>query len=205
MYIEDDFPVNDSFKVLQVTAVDVTVKKLLLPIIDRLQTEGYQVHVACSDGQYVPELKAQGYNVHIIPIARSISLVSNLRSLWKLYRLIKRERFDVVHVHTVIASVVGRLAAWAAGVPVVIYTAHGFYFHENMSWWARRITILAEKIMGSVTDLVFTQSGEDAATAVKERICPREKIVCISNGIDIGRFSGSLPANIIRARYGLTP
>jgi lipopolysaccharide/colanic/teichoic acid biosynthesis glycosyltransferase/glycosyltransferase involved in cell wall biosynthesis len=195
--------VSNSYKVLQVAAIDTTVKKLLLPLIDRLNVEGYQVHIACSDGPYVPELKSQGYNLHVVPIARRISLISNLRSLWGLYRLMKKEQFDVVHVHTVVASVLGRLAAWAAGVPVVIYTAHGFYFHENMPWWQRRMTIWLEKFLGLVTDVVFTQSREDAVTAVKESICPAEKVVWIGNGVDTSRFAVNSPDNI-RAQYGLS-
>jgi lipopolysaccharide/colanic/teichoic acid biosynthesis glycosyltransferase/glycosyltransferase involved in cell wall biosynthesis len=197
--------VNDSFKVLQVTAIDVTVKKLLLPLIDRLTEEGYQVHVACSDGPYVPELKAQGYNIHAIPIARRINPVSNLRSLWRLYKLMKKEHFDVVHVHTILASVIGRLAAWVAGVPLVIYTVHGFYFHENMPWWLRRLNIWIEKLMCLVTNLVFTQSQEDAATAVKVGICRKKKVIWIGNGVDTNRFADVSSQDGTRARFGLEP
>jgi lipopolysaccharide/colanic/teichoic acid biosynthesis glycosyltransferase/glycosyltransferase involved in cell wall biosynthesis len=196
---------SDSFKVLQVTAVDVTVKNLLLPLIDRLAAEGYQVHVACSDGPYASELKAKGYNIHIIPILRRFSPMNNFKSLWSLYWLMKKEQFDVVHVHTMVASVLGRLAAWAAGVPLIIYTAHGFYFHENTPWWLRRLTIWIEKLLCLVTDLVLTQSQEDAGTAVKEGICPKAKVVWIGNGVDTGRFSGKFPLNETRAHYGLAP
>jgi lipopolysaccharide/colanic/teichoic acid biosynthesis glycosyltransferase/glycosyltransferase involved in cell wall biosynthesis len=196
---------RDHFKILQVTAVDVTVKKLLLPLIDRLKAEGYQVHVACSDGKYVPELKAQGYNIHVIPIRRRISPISNLWSLWRLYRLMKKEQFDAVHVHTVVASVMGRLAAWAAGVPRVIYTAHGFYFHENMPWWLKRLAIWTEKLLCLITDLVFTQSQEDALTAVKEGVCPKNKVIWIGNGVNTNHFFITPPSDEIRARYGLAP
>jgi lipopolysaccharide/colanic/teichoic acid biosynthesis glycosyltransferase/glycosyltransferase involved in cell wall biosynthesis len=196
---------RDSFKVLQVTAVDVTVKKLLLPLIDRLKAEGYQVHIACSDGKYVPELKAQGYNIHVIPIQRRISPFSNFMSLWRLYRLMKKEQFDVAHFHTMVASVMGRLAAWASGIPVVIYTAHGFYFHENMPRWLKRLAIWIEKLLCLVTDLVFTQSQEDAVTAVKEGVCPRNKVAWIGNGVDTSRFFYATPPDKTRLHYGLAP
>lgn len=180
---------SDSIKVLQVTAADVTVKKLLLPLIGRLLTDGYQVHIACSDGPYVAELRAQGHAVHTIPIERCISPLSNLKSLWQLYHLMKREQFDVVHVHTPVAAVLGRVAAWAAQVPVIIYTAHGFYFHDDMPKWVRRLIIWVEKLLGYITDVIFTQSQEDAATAVREAICPRDKVLWIGNGVDTTHFA----------------
>jgi lipopolysaccharide/colanic/teichoic acid biosynthesis glycosyltransferase len=180
---------NDSFKVLQVAAVDETVKFFLLPLIDRLLLEGYQVHITCSMGRYVPELQNQGYVVHPITIERRINPVSNLRSLWHLYHLMKRGQFDIVHVHTPIAAALGRIAAWAAQVPAVIYTAHGFYFHENMPRWMRRFIIWLEKLLCCVTDLVLTQSQEDAVTAVREAICSQDKVLWIGNGVDTARFT----------------
>ena len=129
---------SHSLKVLQIAAIDETVKWFLLPLIDRLTAEGYQVHTACSEGRYVPELQARGYLVHTITIERRINPVSNLTSLWRLYRLMKKEQFDIVHAHEPIAAALARVAAWAARIPLVIYTAHGFYFHEHMSRWTRR-------------------------------------------------------------------
>jgi len=115
-------------KILQITAVAMVLKHLLLPLIDRLKNEGLNVQAICSDGQYVADLKEKGYNITTINIDRKISIFSNLKSLFSIYTFIRKKRFDIVHVHTPIASVLGRIAAKLAGVPVVIYTAHGFYF-----------------------------------------------------------------------------
>jgi lipopolysaccharide/colanic/teichoic acid biosynthesis glycosyltransferase/glycosyltransferase involved in cell wall biosynthesis len=191
------------YKVLQVSATDVTVKKLLMPLIDRLTAEGYRVHIACSEGDYVAGLRAQGYMVHNIEIQRRLSPVSNFKSILNLYRLMKRERFDIVHVHTPVAAALGRVAARLAGVPVVIYTAHGFYFHNNMTRWARRLVIWAEKLLCLITHLVFTQSQEDALNAVREGICDEDKVEYIGNGVDIARFTAA--SNGVRACLGLTP
>ena len=180
---------NRSLKVLQVSTLDVTVKSFLLPFIDRLTDEGYDVHVACSGGRCVPEIEAHGVTVHAIPIERRIRPVSVVRALWSLYRLMKKEHFDIVHVHTPIAATLGRISAWAAGVPVVIYTVHGFYFHEYTTKRTRQLVILTERLLARITDLVLTVSQEDAVTAVNERICDREKLLWVSNGVDTRRFS----------------
>ena len=52
--------------------------------------------------------------------------------MYSLYKIFKKEKFDGGHVHTPIAALIGKLAARFAGVPVIIYTVHGFYFHEEM-------------------------------------------------------------------------
>ncbi len=176
-------------KVLQVATSGITFKALLLPLVDRLESEGYSVYICCSDGPHTRELAAAGYRVMPVQIERRISLASNLRSLWQLYRLMCQERFDIVHVHTPVAAVLGRLAARLAGVPLIIYTAHGFYFHEHMRPVVRRAIVWVEKLLGSFTDMLLTQSQEDALTAVQERVCPPGRVRWIGNGVDVARFA----------------
>jgi len=196
---------NRRIKVLQLAAVDVTVKFLLLPLIDCLIEEDYEVHIACSPGQHLRELEDRGYSVHSIPIVRGISPFSNVTSLWRLFRLIRRERFDIVHVHTPVAAALGRIAARLARAPIVIYTAHGFYFHELMTPWKRRLIIWTEEVLGRwCTDMLFTQSSEDRETAIREGIANERKTICIGNGVDTGRFVvESDPA--VRAELELSP
>ncbi|SHF51804.1 Glycosyl transferase 4-like [Caldanaerobius fijiensis DSM 17918] len=177
-------------KILQVCAVDFTVKNLLLPLIDRLKKEGFEVEIACSEGKESKELEKRGYVFKYVKIDRKISLISNVKSIINLYRIMKDGKYDIVHVHTPVASVLGRIAAKLAHIPVIIYTAHGFYFHENMSKISYKIFTSIEKIMGRYfTDYIFTQSQEDYDTAIKLGIIDKDKITCISNGVDINRFN----------------
>lgn len=176
-------------KVLQICAVDFTVKHFLLPLIDAMLQEGYDVTICCSAGPFTQELRQKGYKVENIEISRSLNLFAHLISLLKVYRFMRRQRFDVVHAHTPIASLIARLAAWLARVPLILYTAHGFYFHENMNKGWRFFHILLERAAGRMSDFIFTQSQEDALTAIKEGIVSKEKILWIGNGVDVERFN----------------
>lgn len=190
---------KEQIKVLQLAATDVAINKLLLPLIDKLDDTGYDVHIACSPGKYVTQLSQKGYKVHTVNIRRRINPTLNLKSLWELYLLLRKEHFDIVHVHTPVAAALGRIAAYFARVPVVIYTAHGFYFHDNMPRWKRRLIIWVEKLLCHATHLVFTQSNEDAVNAVKDGICSEDKVKYIGNGVDITCFdhdSGKARANL---------
>jgi glycosyltransferase involved in cell wall biosynthesis len=179
-------------KICQLCAVDFTMRKFLLPLIDGQVAHGDDVVAVCSDGEYMQGMLDEGYQIHVVPISRSMNLIKHLRSIWKLYRFFRQEKFDIVHVHTPVAALVGRTAAFFARVPFVVYTAHGFYFHDEMPKTKRRIHVFLEKIAGKVTDLMFTQSKEDANTAKEKKIMPEECIYAIGNGVDVKMFD---PAN----------
>lgn len=178
-------------KVCQLCAVDFTLKKFLLPLIDGMRAAGWEVTAVCSDGTFIPTLHAQGYSIVTLPIPRSANPFAALRTILSLMRLFRRERFDVLHAHTPVAALLGRIAARLAGVPVVIYTAHGFYFHDEMPVLKRRAHIVLEWLGGRLTDYLFTQSAEDADTAIRHGIMCAERVLAIGNGVNVARFDPS--------------
>ena len=184
-------------KILEVCAVDMTVKYLLLPLIDKLEKEGYTVEIACSRGEGAKTLEKKGYVFKFVNIDRKVSLISNIKSIIELYRIIKKGKYDIVHVHTPAASVLGRIAAKLAGVPVIIYTAHGFYFHEGMPRVKYNTILKIEKYLAKCfTDFIFTQSEEDRRTALENNFVDESKILTIGNGVDVwGEFN---PINIAK-------
>lgn len=176
-------------KILELCAVDTTVKNLLSPLIDYLSDNGFEVTALCSEGPFTNELKDQGYNIKNIEIKRNILSINNLFAIFKIAKYIKKENFDIIHVHTPIASVIGRAAAKIAGVPIVAYTAHGFYFHENMNFLSYNFILNIEKFFGKFfTDYIFTQSREDMQTAIEKNIIDNNSIETIGNGVDPSIF-----------------
>lgn len=173
-------------KILQVCAIDLSVDALLKPLIKALMDQGHIVHNACSNTGKFNSLIEQGLNMVEIPIERRISFLSNLKSLVALYKLMKSESYDIVHVHTPIAAVLGRIAAKLAGVKKIVYTAHGFYFHDGMSRSKYRFFYWLEKIIALYfTDWIFLQSKEDFELCIDSKFKDQEHIVHISNGVDI--------------------
>lgn len=175
-------------KVCQLCAVDFTLKKFLLPLIDGQVANGDEVISVCSNGEYVQSMRESGYRIDTISIERSMRPLKHLHSIWKLYWYFRFESFDVVHVHTPVAALLGRIAAFLARVPLVIYTAHGFYFHDDMPSFKRKFHIGLERFAGRFTDLLFTQSTEDAETSITEGIMPKQRVFAIGNGVDVSHF-----------------
>ena len=178
-------------KICQLCAVDFTVEKFLLPLIDGMEATGWDVTTICSDGPAIPVLSKRGYRLINVSIARSMHPYRAIRSIFALYKVFRKEKFDVIHVHTPVAALLARIAAAMACNSIVIYTAHGFYFHDNMSLVNRSFFVFLEKFAGKFTDFLFCQSSEDAQDAIKEGIMPVEKVLAIGNGVDDAKFNPS--------------
>ena len=178
-------------RVLQLCAVDFTVKNLLSELVEFLELKGMEVHVGCRRGQFWDDLLARGFRLVDLPMSRAANPIRQARAYGRLRRFLASNPFDIVHVHTPIAGVLGRRAARRAGVPIRIYTAHGFYFHDAMSPMTRRLCVGIERMAARWGHFIFTQSEEDRQTALRERIVASpEQILTIGNGIDThGRFN----------------
>ncbi|MGF1461132.1 MAG: glycosyltransferase family 4 protein [Leptolyngbyaceae cyanobacterium] len=176
-------------KILHICSIGVTARTLLLPQIDYLRSRGLAVHIACSPDAIATSLRDRGYIIHPIPIDRQIAPLRNLASLVKLWQLMRREQYDLVHVHTSIAAVLGRLAAKLAGVPRIVYTVHGFPFHDQLPPAKYWLYFSIEKVCARFTDFFLTQSHEDWVNSSRMELCPAHKVRHLNNGIDSQRFS----------------
>jgi len=197
---------QQKIKMLQLASTDFMFKMLLEELVVALRQAGYDLTLACAEGPYLPEFREAGYRVKTLSISPGLNVFHHLFSLVQIYRFIKREKFDIVHTHTPVAAFIARLAARMAGTPYIVNTVHGFYFHENMSSIPRKIFVALERFAGRVTGLTFCESDEDLETAVRERICPADRIIAIGNGANLKKFDLSLldtARNSVRDELGL--
>lgn len=175
-------------KICQLCAVDFTLYHFLLPLMRAMRERGHEVVGVCSDGPLLDRARTEGFRIAATPVVRGYNPVEHWKTFRALTRLFRAERFDLVHVHTPVAALIGRLAAAWTRVPTVVYTAHGFYFHERMPFWKRALFIGLEYLGGRCTDILLTQSAEDAETARRFKLCRGGMIEAIGNGSDPERF-----------------
>jgi glycosyltransferase involved in cell wall biosynthesis len=176
-------------RLAHVTTVDLSLRDLLLNQLVSLKATGYDVTGISAPGTAVAALESANIRHISVPMTRKVTPLADLASLWHLYRIMRRGRFTIVHAHTPKAGLLGQLAARLAGVPVIVNTVHGFYFHEQMHPIARHFYIILEKVAARCSDLILSQNAEDFETALREGICRPEKVKVLGNGIDLTQFN----------------
>lgn len=200
---------KNKIKIAHVSTVDVSLHGLLLNQIKSQQVAGYDVAGVSAPGEYVPLLEAAGIKHHAVEMSRNMTPGADAQSLSRLFRLMRREKFTIVHTHTPKAGLLGQLAARMARVPIVVNTLHGFYFHDHMAAHWRKFYIGTETIAARCSDSILSQNREDIETAIREKICKPEKIHHLGNGIDLTQFDPALfdEAGVLRKReeLGIAP
>ena len=178
-----------TLKVAHITTIDLSLRYLLLNQLTSLRQAGYEICGISSPGPDVPTIEAA--NIRHIPVtmSRRVTPLLDLLSLWRLYRIMRRERFTIVHGHTPKAELLGQVAARLAGVPIVIDTFRGIYLRQDMHPLWRHLFITMAKIAANRADIVLSQSKEAMQMAIEAGICPPYKIKFLGNGIDINWFN----------------
>lgn len=191
-------------KVCQLINVDFALNHFVLPLMRAIRARGHEVVGASAEGPLLGAARGEGFRIAAVPFRRSYDVFAHARAFAFLVRFFRQERFDLLHVHTPLAALIGRLAGRAAGVPTIAYTAHGFYFHDRMGWAARAAHIGLERLGAAATDILMTQSAEDAASARHLGLAPKGVVHAIGNGVDLGVFRPDPGARApVRAELGV--
>ena len=175
-------------KVAHVATVDLSLRFLLLNQLKCLQDAGYSVTGVSAAGQHARELVDNGIRHVPVPLTRSITPLTDLVAVWRLYRLMRRERFTIVHCHTPKAELLGQLAARLAGVPIVVDTFRGIYDRAGTSRLKRWAFVMMSRLAAASADLVLCQSREAMEAMVREDFCHPGRIALLGNGIDVHQF-----------------
>jgi len=151
-----------------------------------LRARGFAVHAITSPGEALTRFAAEhGITDHAVPMQRRITPFQDLVSLWRLYRIFRKIRPQVVHAHTPKGGLLGSLAARLAGVPARIYTIHGLPM-MTATGLKRQLLYWAERISCRCAHRVLCVSHSIREVAVRERLCAAEQIQVLGHGSSSG-------------------
>ncbi|MBX9136329.1 MULTISPECIES: glycosyltransferase family 4 protein [unclassified Clostridium] len=175
-------------KILYITTLSRTINAFLIPHIEMLLDNGYQVDCACANDQNINKiLLNKGVRIFGIPFSRSPLKVNNLKAFMRLREIQKINNYDIVHVHTPIAAIYGRLLKLSYPNLKTIYTAHGYHFLKGGSKLAWLVYYPIEKIMAKLTDVIININKEDYEIT-KEKLKPRISYLLNGVGLDLSKY-----------------
>jgi glycosyltransferase involved in cell wall biosynthesis len=180
-------------KLIRITTAPISLNVLLPGQMKYMREQGMDVLMVSSDG---PELKAvlerEGCRHHIVPMTRKMSPFADLRCLWLLYRLFRKEKPDMVHSHTPKAGLLAMLAAKFAGVKFRLHTVAGLRYVTTKGM-SRRILIAMEKLTGMAATHVWPNSASMMEYIKAHKLVSPRKLEVIgwgsSNGVNLQRYN----------------
>ncbi len=151
----------------------------------------------------------KGVEVCIVPsLLRQIQPLKDLCALWELVGTFRRLRPKIVHTHSSKAGILGRLAAWLAGVPCILHTIHGYGVTPAQPLWMRRALIALEWTVGRVTTHWIAVSQADRRQGIEWGLFSASKVSVVRPGIDPAPFAtriDSAERDRLRALLGIGP
>jgi len=137
-------------------------------------------------------LSNEGVHFAIVPhLRRAIRPWADLRAYHELRRAIRRLAPKVVHTHSSKAGVLGRLAAAAEKVPVIIHTIHGFGIGAVRNRLVQKLLLAAERRAAKVTTQFIPVSRENFDTGRAYGLLDEQNATVILEGADLAPFRNS--------------
>ena len=160
-------------------------QKYVFELAQALQNEN-EIVVACGGkGELAEKLKQE--NIKIISLKylkRDISFYSDIKAYFEIKKMLKSEKPDIAHLNSSKAGILGSFAARKLPIKV-IYTVHGAVFTAAFNKMYRMIFKFLEKWTAKYKDKIIIVSENDKRLWLANKLCNKEKLVTIYNGINL--------------------
>ena len=179
-------------KLIRMTTVPMALKYLLPGQMKYMSEHGFDVLMISADGKERLEVIENENCPHIIvPLTRKITPVADLKCLYQLIKIFKKEKPDIVHTHTPKAGLLGMIAAKIVGVKLRIHTVAGLPMMVENGF---KFSLLknVERLTYHCATQVWPNSFSILKYISEQKLCASKKLKVISkgssNGVDINRF-----------------
>jgi glycosyltransferase involved in cell wall biosynthesis len=166
---------------------------VMLTAIKGLKQAGYEITLVSGypgegEGSLVEDAQALGVELIFLPtLQRELHPVRDLCAFFALLRLMRKRKFDLVHTHLSKAGILGRLAAYCAGIRTV-HTFHGDVLDGYFSPLKSKGFLAVERFVGCMTDRFICVSDRLKTRLMQYQLGAADRFCTVANGIDLERF-----------------
>lgn len=136
-------------------------------------------------------------------LVHPVSPPHDLLAFLELTSFLLREKPAVVHTHSSKAGILGRLAAFVAGVPVVVHTYHGFGFHDRQPALVKALYVAAERLAARLSTASVFVSESNVAYAAAHGLVRREDAVLIRSGVRLSDYPSPVDKAKLKMSAGI--
>jgi glycosyltransferase involved in cell wall biosynthesis len=186
----------------------------LLTAIGQHRRPGFRVTLLAGiddgpEGNLHDEARVAGVDLQLMrELVRPIAPLTDAIALAKLTAFCRRGRYDIVHTHSSKAGILGRVAARAAGVPIVVHTLHSLVFGEHATPTQNALYILVKRLVAPLTHRYISVCDATRRGALARGIGRPEKHCTVYSGFPIEPFLSirdELSVAEAKRRAGLAP
>ena len=164
-------------------------QKVAISLCEKIDKTKFETVLICGcDGILDEETKNKVRVIFIKDLVREINPIKDLKALFSIYKILKKEKPDIVHTHSSKAGIIGRLAAKLCGIKNIIHTIHGFSFNDTQSFFKKNLFIFLEKTGAKISKYLIPVSTENITKGLNNHIGKKEQYKYIRLGVDIDNF-----------------
>lgn len=157
------------------------------------------------EGELVERAMRSGARIVVEPnLVRAVNPWRDTRAYFRLKRMFRESRPDVVHTHSSKAGVLGRYAAHRSGVPFVVHTIHGLPFFPYQSRLVNRFFVAIERRCARISDRIISVADSMTAQALAAGVGRPEQFRTVYSGIEVETFLRDYDRASVRKRFGLS-
>lgn len=175
------------------------MKNHLLNLVRYTDNTRFEVAVACPPNSPTwNEFSEMGVKLVPIPLMGELSPAKDYAAVRSLVKYLLQSGTTILHAHSSKGALVGRLAAFIARTPVVIFTSHNSIFYEEWPQWKKKLFAGVERLLARFTDRIITVSDALKQELIEKENLPSKQITTIYNGIEADKFNSKVDTMAIR-------
>jgi glycosyltransferase involved in cell wall biosynthesis len=170
----------------------------VLSLVEGLNRERYRIIVVCPTANVHTIERLWRAGVTVIPMP--MSKIRNAFATCRLIQILRREKVEIIHIHSQEAGIWGRIAAWVARVPVVIYTPQTVDIRQKRF---QALYYLIERLLATVTDMLISVNDGDRVRMIDKGVISPRKIMTVYNGIEVHNYPACVDVSRTKEDLGI--
>lgn len=164
-------------------------QKIALSLCKNINKEVFETFMICGCGGMLDKQANEECKVFFVKdLVRQISPIKDLKALISIYKILKKEKPDIVHTHSSKAGIIGRIAAKLAKIHFIIHAIHGFAFNDYQNILKKYLYIILEKFCAKLSNALVVECEQTKIKGLKYNIGTERKYINIKLGVDLDKF-----------------